>query len=355
MINSAFWRGKHVFLTGHTGFKGGWMSLWLQRMGTHVTGYALTPPTNPSLFEVAKVSKGMTSLIGDIRDLPALQKAMSLCSPEIVFHFAAQPLVRQSYVAPLETYAVNIMGTLNLLESIRNTPSVKAVVVVTTDKCYENNEADSYSYAETDPLGGYDPYSSSKACAEIVASAYFRSFLSEQNIALATVRAGNVIGGGDWALDRLVPDILRAIEKKQSIEIRNPNATRPWQHVLEPLTGYLMLAEKMLDSGREFSGAWNFGPEQEDNRPVEWIVKKMLDGQPTSISWHQGCHENPHEAKYLSLDINKAKSLLKWKPKLTLESALEKVNTWHQSWLANQDMRQICIGQIEEYMKQGYE
>jgi len=352
MVDAAFWSGKRVFLTGHTGFKGGWLSLWLQRMGANVTGYSLSPPSSPSLFEVAAVAKGMTSLIGDIRDPSTLQRAIDFSQPEIIFHLAAQPLVRQSYIAPLETYDVNVMGTLHLLESIRNSSSVKAVVIVTTDKCYENKEVQSYGFTESDPMGGHDPYSSSKGCTELVASAYFRSFLNEKNIALATARAGNVIGGGDWALDRLVPDILRAIDRKEPIAIRNPNATRPWQHVLEPLSGYLMLAEKLYNAGFEFSGAWNFGPEQEDNRTVDWIVTKLISGQNSPITWYQDELESPHEAKYLGLNITKAKDLLKWVPKLTLESALEKVNKWHKSWLNNQDMQKICIVQIEEYMRQ---
>lgn len=276
-MNPAFWRGKRVFLTGHTGFKGSWLSLWLQNLGAEVTGYALQPPTSPSLFEVAKVSEGMNSIISDIRDLPVLLEAMQAARSDIVIHMAAQPLVRYSYQNPVETYSTNVMGTVNILQAVSKSPGVKAMVNITTDKCYENKES-ICGYREDEPIGGHDPYSSSKGCAELVASAYRRSFFQEKGVALATARAGNVIGGGDWATDRLIPDVLRAFEQNQPAMIRNPHATHPWQHVLEPISGYLTLAERLYTQGQAFAESWNFGPKDDDVRPVQWIVEQ--NGRP---------------------------------------------------------------------------
>lgn len=348
-----FWRGKRVFLTGHTGFKGSWLSLWLQQLGASVTGYALNPPTSPSLFEVARVADGMQSLRGDIRDLPALLKAVRAARPEIVIHMAAQSLVRQSYNEPVETYATNVMGTVHILEAVRQTPGIRAVVNVTTDKCYENKEW-VWGYRENEPMGGYDPYSNSKGCSELVSSSYRSSFFSastyaQHGVALATARAGNVIGGGDWAKDRLVPDILTAFEKAQPVVIRNPNATRPWQHVLEPLRGYLTLAEKLYLEGAAFAEGWNFGPHTDDAQSVEWIVRQLAKKWASGASWQIDAGEHPHEANYLKLDISKAAQGLNWKPVIRLEQALGLVVDWAHGKQAEVDLRALTLEQIRVY------
>ena len=348
-MNTDFWHGKRVFLTGHTGFKGSWLSLWLKNLGSEVTGYALLPPTTPNLYEVADVAQGMTSIIADIRDLTALQKAMQTARPDIVIHMAAQPLVRQSYVEPIETYATNVLGTVHVLESVRNTPSVKAVLVVTTDKCYENKEELHLAYQEHEPMGGHDPYSSSKACAELVTAAYRKSFLEQQGVAVATARAGNVIGGGDWAKDRLVPDILKAFEQNSTVQIRNPIATRPWQHVLEPLCGYLTLAEHLFTQGSAYAEAWNFGPHDEDARSVQWIVEQLALSWGNSAKWHQEPGQQPHEATYLKLDISKAKARLGWHPIWNLQTALQNITHWHRAWLSQEEMKNFCLDQILQY------
>ena len=348
VLNPTFWHGKRVMVTGHTGFKGSWLSLWLQSMGAHVVGYALAPPTQPSLFEVAQVERGMTSIIADVRDLSKLQSVFRECMPEIVIHMAAQPLVRYSYQNPIETYSTNVMGTVHVFEAVRNTPSVKAVVNVTTDKCYENKEW-LWGYREDEPMGGFDPYSNSKGCSELITSAYRRSFFQEQGIALASARAGNVIGGGDWAADRLVPDILRAFERQEPVIIRNPNATRPWQHVLEPLSGYLMLAERLYTDGQSSAEAWNFGPHDDDARPVQWIVESLVTSWGSGASWQQDGGTHPHEAHYLKLDISKAKARLGWKPRWNLSQALSHIVEWHQKWLAGTDMKTASLEQINQY------
>jgi len=347
-MNPSFWNGKRVFLTGHTGFKGSWLSLWLQELGAELTGYALDPSTNPSLFEVARVGNGMNSVIGDIRDLESLTKSMFAAQPEIVIHMAAQPLVRRSYSNPIETYSTNVMGTVNVLETVRKTASVKAVVNVTTDKCYENKEWHC-AYREDEPMGGYDPYSSSKACSELITSAYRRSFFETSGIALASARAGNVIGGGDWSEDRLIPDILRSFEQNQPVLIRYPHAIRPWQHVLEPLLGYLVLAEQLYEKGDSFSGAWNFGPFDHEAKPVQWIVEKLIEQWNGNASWLMDGQDHPHEAKYLKLDISKARNQLGWSPKWDVEQALSKIMEWHQQWLNHADMNTFCIEQINHY------
>jgi CDP-glucose 4,6-dehydratase len=348
-MNPAFWQGKRVLLTGHTGFKGSWLSLWLQSMGAELHGLALTPPTTPNLFTVAQVASGMaSSTLGDIRDLATVQKAMQASQADIVIHMAAQPLVRLSYAEPVENYATNVMGTVHVLESARHTPNVKAVVVVTTDKCYENKEW-AWGYREDEPMGGRDPYSNSKGCSELVTSAYRRSFFQDKGIALASARAGNVIGGGDWAADRLVPDILRAFEQNQPVIIRNPHATRPWQHVLEPLSGYLALAERLYTDGQAFAEGWNFGPQDDDARPVQWIVEHMVSSWGNGASWQQDGGVHPHEANYLKLDISKAKARLDWQPRWPLATALAHITTWHQAWLANDDMKKLCLAQIHQY------
>jgi CDP-glucose 4,6-dehydratase len=347
-MNQAFWNGKRVLLTGHTGFKGSWLSLWLQSMRAQVVGYALAPPTNPSLFEVANVGQGMTSVIGDIRDLAKFRAVFAEHSPEIVIHMAAQALVRYSYQNPVETYSTNVMGTVHLLEAVRNTPGVKAVVNITTDKCYENREW-AWGYRENEPMGGHDPYSNSKGCSELVTSAYRRSFFQENDIALASARAGNVIGGGDWAADRLIPDILRAFEQNQAVIIRNPYATRPWQHVLEPLSGYLTLAELLYTDGQACAEGWNFGPHDDDARPVQWIVEHMVSSWGNGASWQLDGGEHPHEANYLKLDISKAKARLGWQPRWALSAALEKITAWHHAYLAATDMHEFTMQQIANY------
>jgi CDP-glucose 4,6-dehydratase len=352
-MNRSFWEGKKVFITGHTGFKGSWLSLWLQSMGANVTGYSLLPPTRPSLFEEANVSQGMTSIIGDIRDLSKLQAAIFEQCPEIIFHLAAQPLVRYSYKNPVETYTTNVMGTVNLLEAIRNTSGIKAVINITTDKCYENREW-FWSYRETDYLGGFDPYSNSKACAELVSSAYRSSFFNKKNysqhgVGISTVRAGNVIGGGDWAQDRLIPDIISAFEQRQTVKIRNPKAFRPWQHVLEPLRGYLILAEHLYEDGINFGEAWNFGPFDEDVKPVSWIVEKMAQLWGNDAKWRIESGDHPHEASILKLDISKVYNKLDWRPILHIEDSLKMVVDWTKQRAKGSNMRVVTEEQINQY------
>jgi CDP-glucose 4,6-dehydratase len=348
-VTPSFWCDKRVLLTGHTGFKGAWMSLWLHSLGAKVQGFALAPPTSPSLFEEAKVGDLIQSTLGDVRDFTAVKKLVGEFKPEIVFHMAAQPLVRYSYDAPLETYATNVMGTAHLLESIRTTDSVRAVVNITTDKCYENREW-VWGYREDEPMGGFDPYSSSKACSELVSAAYRQSFLDKAGIAVATARAGNVIGGGDWAKDRLVPDLLRAFSDNQPVSIRNPNSIRPWQHVLEPLSGYLLLAEKLFAQPATFSQAWNFGPQDEDAKPVGWIVEAIAGKWGSEAAWSFDEGPHPHEAYYLKLDISKARQVLGWSPRWTLDQALDNVIEWHQAWWQRHDVRTKCMEQIEHYL-----
>lgn len=350
-MNPAGWQGRRVFVTGHTGFKGGWLSLWLQSLGAEVTGYSLAPPTQPNLFELARVGNGMRSVIADVRDLPSLTEAMARARPEVVFHLAAQPLVRASYRDPVETYAVNVMGTVHVLEAVRATPGVRAVVCVTSDKCYDNAGANR-PFRESDPMGGGDPYSSSKGCAELVCSAYRHSFLEPSAVdaapraRLATVRAGNVVGGGDWALDRLVPDVIRAFECGQPARIRRADAIRPWQHVLEPLRGYLLLAQRLLDGEGDFAEGWNFGPLPEDTRTVRWVVDRLSKAWGDGARWQSDPGPNPPEAGWLALDISKARGRLGWEPRITLEEALEMVVAWHRLHRAGADMREVTLAQI---------
>lgn len=348
-MNREFWCGKRVLLTGHTGFKGGWLALWLSDMGAHVHGYALAPPTTPNLFVTAKIANRLAaSTIADIRDAASLQKAVQAAQPDIIFHLAAQPLVRHSYKAPVETYAVNVMGTVNLLEAVRGTTGVRAVVNVTTDKCYENREK-SEPYVEDEALGGYDPYSSSKACSELVTSAYRRSFLESLSIGIASARAGNVIGGGDWSDDRLLPDFLRSIDAGKTLMIRYPDAIRPWQHVLEPLSGYICIAERLATDAR-FAQAWNFGPEDSDARSVEWIVGSLCRRIP-GAAWKHEAAPQPHEAGTLKLDSGKAKQQLGWRPRWNLDTALEKTVAWHQAWRRGDDMQAFSLEQVREYLE----
>jgi CDP-glucose 4,6-dehydratase len=353
VINSSFWRGKRVLVTGHTGFKGAWLSLWLQEMGANLTGYALAPPTEPSLFVVADVGRGMRSVIGDIRDPEQLKTVMNEVKPEVVLHLAAQPVVRQSYNDPVETYSTNVMGLVHLFEAIRLTDTVSACVNVTSDKCYDNREW-VYGYRENDSMGGYDPYSSSKGCAELITSAYRRSFFSgsdkSRTVSLASARAGNVIGGGDWASDRLVPDIIRAIAARRPALIRNPDAVRPWQHVMEALSGYLILAERLMGSGgSNYADGWNFGPSPEDTRTVEWVVDKLVWHWGRGASWVSDPVKGPHEARSLSLDCLKANRELNWRPVWSLEETIEKIVDWHRAYHTGGEMRGVTVRQINDY------
>ena len=351
MVDVEFWNGRRVFVTGHTGFKGSWLSLWLQSMGANVKGYALEAPTDPSLFLEARVAAGMASEIGDIRDIARLKQSIESFAPELIIHMAAQPLVRFSYKNPVDTYSVNVMGTVNLLEVARNCESLKAIVNVTTDKCYENREW-VWGYRETDPMGGFDPYSNSKGCAELVTSAFRSSFFGELGRpAIATARAGNVIGGGDWADDRLIPDILRAFEKADSVLVRNPMATRPWQHVLEPLSGYLVLAQKLIREGQRYAGAWNFGPFDQGVKPVKFVLEKMVSQWGQGAAWEQENLDQPHEATLLKLDISKANNKLGWYPKWSLDESIELIIDWHRSYIAGYDMRRKTLEHIQLYMQ----
>jgi CDP-glucose 4,6-dehydratase len=347
-MNREFWHGKRVLLTGHTGFKGGWLSLWLTDMGADVHGYSLAPPTEPNFFTAANLHARLaSSTIADVRDAATLTQAMQTVKPDVVLHLAAQSLVRQSYAAPAETYAINVMGTVSLLEAIRSAPGVKASINVTSDKCYENREWP-WPYREIEALGGFDPYSSSKACAELVSAAYRRSFLHGQDTHLASARAGNVIGGGDWATDRLIPDFFRALDAGEPIRIRSPRAIRPWQHVLEPLAGYLALAEQLYTRGADFAEAWNFGPHDSDVQTVQWIVERLCELIPQA-HWEREPGEHPHEAHTLKLDSSKAHTKLGWQPRWNLEMALTRTFAWHQAWKQGTAMAAFSLQQIHEY------
>lgn len=356
MIDTDFWKDKKVFITGHTGFKGSWLCLILHMLGAKVTGYAQEPPTNPSLFEICQVHLAAKTVLADIRDLKTLKKNLTSASPEIVIHMAAQALVRESYANPLDTYSTNIMGTVNILEAARDCKSVRAIINVTTDKCYENREW-IWSYREIEPLGGYDPYSSSKACSEIVTAAYRKSFFNpkeykKHSVTLATARAGNVIGGGDWAKDRLIPDCIRAVMNKETITIRNPKAVRPWQHVFEPLTGYLMLAEKLYKKGRQFGDAWNFGPNEDDTKSVAWIANKISSEFGVPLVLHKTDKKKKlHEASTLRLDSTKSRLALGWHPRWNLEKTVDNTIAWYNAYLNVKEMKALCYQQIEEYLQ----
>jgi CDP-glucose 4,6-dehydratase len=348
-----FWTNKKVLITGHTGFKGSWLSLLLQQLGAIIYGYALEPPTHPSLYNEANIDKLVNSTIADIRHYEKLFATLQSVKPDIIIHMAAQPLVRDSYKNPVETYQVNVMGIVNLLEAVRYTPGVKAVVNVTSDKCYENREW-IWGYRENEPMGGYDPYSNSKGCSELVTASFRNSFFnpgkySEHGVALASARAGNVIGGGDWAEDRLIPDILRAFIKGEKVKIRSPYAIRPWQHVLEPLTGYLTLAEKLFNNGINYAEAWNFGPDEADAKPVEWIVKNLCEKWGKSASYEMDEKMHPHEATFLKLDCSKAKTRLNWHPRWDIEKTLESIVEWNKAWLNKDDMDKVCNRQIKNF------
>jgi CDP-glucose 4,6-dehydratase len=352
-MTRAFWRGRPVFVTGHTGFKGAWLCLWLHQAGAVVHGYAKQPPTEPNLFDVARIRDVLTShTIGDVLDRSTLEQTMRHAAPEVVFHLAAQSLVRPSYREPVDTFATNVMGTVNLLEAVRACPTVRAVINVTTDKCYQNNEW-LWGYRESEPLGGHDPYSSSKACSELVTAAYRSSFFAGTGVAVATARAGNVIGGGDWSPDRLLPDFFRAESAGRPLEVRFPDAVRPWQHVLEPLSGYLELAQRLCESGGASDAeAWNFGPSDEDARPVRWLLDRLVQALP-SASWLRAPGEQPHEAGYLKLDSSKARARLGWHPCWDLVTAIEKTAQWHAAWRAGADMTRVCSEQIAEFESGG--
>ncbi len=345
----SFWQGKRVLITGHTGFKGSWLSLWLQSQGAAVVGYALSPPTSPSLYELAGVAGGMESVIGDIRDRAHVQQVIVRHKPEIVFHLAAQSLVRKSYEQPVENYAVNVMGTVHLFDAIRTSRDVRVVVNVTSDKCYDNKEWP-WGYRETDPLGGHDPYSNSKGCAELVTEAFRKSYFQQMGVRLASARAGNVIGGGDWACDRLVPDLISSIMADQPPNLRNPLATRPWQHVLEPLSGYLRLAERLWqDDGAIFAQAWNFGPVQTHLLTVRELASRLLLAWGKPASWVSAAGEHPHEAQSLQLDSSKAGRLLRWRPVLTVEETVGWTVDWYKAFSGQQPMREFTLNQIKMY------
>lgn len=357
MIDHKFWKGKRVFLTGHTGFKGSWLCLWLHKLGARITGYSLEPPTNPSLFELAKIGSLIESTTSDVRDRAKLEKILAASEPEIVFHLAAQPLVRDSYKIPVDTYNINVMGTVNILEAIRTKgETVRAFVNVTTDKVYENREWH-WGYRENEPLGGYDPYSNSKACSELVTAAYRNSYFkpsdyARHKCAIATARAGNVIGGGDWATDRIVPDCIRSFSKKETVVVRNPHAIRPWQHVLEPLSGYLALAQALHLQGSTNAEAWNFGPLDSDCVPVGTLVQMLCTAWGNGAQFKLAENQGPHEANFLKLDCSKSSARLSWRPKWRLETAIQKIATWYKTALTDDSARKLCFEQMENYESQ---
>jgi CDP-glucose 4,6-dehydratase len=352
-MNKSFWQGKKVFVTGHTGFKGSWLSVWLQKVGADVVGYSLPPLTEPAMFNAAKVTTGITSIEGDVRDVESVTKAMQKHKPEIVIHMAAQALVKTAYADPMQTYTTNVIGTLSVLEAVRKTDSIRVVVSITSDKCYENLEW-VWGYRENDRMGGHDPYSSSKGCAELLISSYRDSYFppekyDQHGVLLSSTRAGNVIGGGDWSADRLVPDTMKAITQGESVLIRRPHAIRPWQFVLEPLRGYLDLAERLWEDGADFVGAWNFGPDIEQIKPVSWIVEYLVEKWGEGASWILDEGEHPHEDHFLKLDTTKAKSLLDWTPRLPLPTVLDWIVEWYQGYANGEDVRDITHKQIERY------
>jgi CDP-glucose 4,6-dehydratase len=353
MIDHSFWKGRRVFVTGHTGFKGSWLCLWLRALGAEVTGFAFEPPTRPSLFEQAGVAQGIKSLCGDIRDFPGVRAAIADSRPHVILHLAAQSIVRRGYEDPIETYSSNVMGTVHLLEAVRQLDRECLVVNVTSDKCYRNNEW-LWGYRETDALGGRDPYSNSKACAELVTSAFCDSYFradaaGASKIAVATARAGNVVGGGDWTRDQLLPDLMRAFIDEKPCVIRSPLALRPWQFVLEPLHGYLLLAENLAKNPARFSGPWNFGPEDPDAKPVAWIADRLVRLWGGHAAWEKDKATHPHEASYLKLDISKSKSEMAWRPLVPLISALDWIVEWYREFQSGGDLRRLTCAQIERY------
>lgn len=350
MLQADFWKDKRVFVTGHTGFKGSWLCLWLRHLGADVTGYALAPPSDPSLFELAGIDKRVHSILGDVRDASKLEQAITAARPDIVIHMAAQSLVRYSYEHPVETFATNLLGSVHVMDAVRRAPSVRAMVMVTSDKCYYNNEW-VWGYREDERLGGHDPYSASKACAEIAVAAFQHSyFADEPSTAVASARAGNVIGGGDWALDRLVPDIMRSLLKNEPTLIRKPQATRPWQHVLEPLHGYLVLAQHLYEKGRKYSGGWNFGPSEDSEKTVGWIIAKLYSLWGVNFDWTLDTDPGPPESTFLKLDASKARAQLGWRPLLNLDTTLKWIVRWTRRYGAGEDMAQVTVADIERFM-----
>ena len=350
-MKSEFWQNKRVFITGHTGFKGSWLSLWLHKLGANVHGYALPPSTEPSLYELANIDSLVESTLNDTRDREALAAALSKAKPDIVFHLAAQPLVKLSYLDPLTTLESNIMGAANLLEGVRQCPSVQAVVVITSDKCYVNREWQ-WGYRENEALGGHDPYSASKACVEILSQSWQQSFFNSESskCAVATARAGNVIGGGDWSKDRLIPDVLASINRNESVVLRSPDAVRPWQHVLEPLAGYLLLAEKLAEEGHQWAEAWNFGPNDADNQTVKWVVERLLEHGGQNSGWELESEQQPHEAQLLKLDSSKARQVLGWNNAWTLDACIKEIAMWNRHWQEGSDMQQTSDATIDRYI-----
>ena len=354
MIDANFWKGKTVLVTGHTGFKGSWLSLWLSQMGAHVYGYALDPKSQPNLYQVAAIGENVNSCISDIRDKDSLNAFMAICKPDIIFHLAAQPLVRASYSDPATTIETNVMGAVNILEAARNTETAKAIVVITSDKCYNNKEI-KHGYSENDALGGHDPYSASKACVELIAQSWRLSFMNQSESAtgicsIATARAGNVIGGGDWSDDRLIPTILNSITTNENIVLRHPEAIRPWQHVLEPLSGYLLLAQKLFIEGRPWAEAWNFGPRDSDAKPVKWIANKLIESFDSSVNCTQEPNVHLHEAEQLRLNCSKSKHILGWTPIWDLPNCLEEIVRWHKAHERGDNMHDECVNTIERYI-----
>ena len=354
VINLNFWKNKKVLLTGHTGFKGSWLSIWLKKLDVELVGFSKDIPTKPSLFEIAKVSEGMTSITGNIEDFTAIQKVLKENKPEIVIHMAAQSLVRKSYEEPINTFATNVMGTVNLLQAVKTTGSTRVLINITSDKCYENKGTEK-AFSENSPMGGYDPYSSSKGCAELVTSSFRNSFFNlkefeRHGCSLSSVRSGNVIGGGDWAKDRLIPDIMNSISKRIPTQIRNTRSIRPWQFVLEPLFGYLILAQRMWEEGKEFSEPWNFGPDETDCKSVKWILEKISKELDDGFSWKEDTRDNPHEAEMLKLDCNKAKKRLGWKTKLDVNETIEWTVNWYKEYFKNSDMKQYTENQIDKFI-----
>jgi len=347
-VNEGFWKGKKVLITGHTGFKGSWLTLWLKLLGAEVCGYALLPESSPNLFENLELEKQVTSIIGDVRRLDVFEKVLNDFKPEIIFHLAAQSLVRKSYREPVETYLTNVIGTVNVLDAVRRGDFVKSVVIITTDKVYENKEWH-WAYRENERLGGFDPYSNSKACAELAVAAYRNSFFAESETLIATARAGNVIGGGDWSEDRLLPDVFRSLIFGEKLEIRNPYSVRPWQHALEPLSGYMKLAEKLYNGEKSFAESWNFGPAEEDSKPVGWILEEIKRIWNEPVNWQIAEGIQPHEARLLKLDSAKAKNQLKWSPKLSLDEAVEMTVQWYRGFKDKKNLTELTGNQIDFY------
>jgi len=347
-VNEGFWKGKKVLITGHTGFKGSWLTLWLKLLGAEVCGFALLPESSPNLFENLELEKQVTSIIGDVRRLDVFEKVLNDFKPEIIFHLAAQSLVRKSYREPVETYLTNVIGTVNVLDAVRRGDFVKSVVIITTDKVYENKEWH-WAYRENERLGGFDPYSNSKACAELAVAAYRNSFFAESETLIATARAGNVIGGGDWSEDRLLPDVFRSLIFGEKLEIRNPYSVRPWQHALEPLSGYMKLAEKLYNGEKSFAESWNFGPAEEDSKPVGWILEEIKRIWNEPVNWQIAEGIQPHEARLLKLDSAKAKNQLKWSPKLSLDEAVKITVQWYRGFKDKKNLTELTGNQIDFY------